>query len=164
MNKKLNVIIKTVIVIVALIGLDQWTKNLAVKYLANQTPIVLIDGVFELNYTTNKGAAFGILQNHQIMFAILTIAVVIFLAVIFLKIPQKKKYMPLNICIAVLIAGAIGNLIDRLSLGYVVDFLYFKLINFPIFNVADIYVTCSAVVLLFVMLFVYKEEDLNFHV
>jgi signal peptidase II len=163
MNKKLNVIIKTVIVIVALIGLDQWTKSLAVKYLANQTPIVLIDGVFELNYTTNKGAAFGILQNHQIMFAILTVAVVIFLAVIFLKIPQKKKYMPLNVCIAVLIAGAIGNLIDRLSLGYVVDFLYFKLINFPIFNVADIYVTCSAVVLLFVMLFVYKEEDLNFH-
>jgi signal peptidase II len=164
MNKKLNGIIASLIAIIALIGLDQWTKSLAVKYLANQTPIVLINEVFELNYTTNKGAAFGILQNHQMMFAILTIAVVIFLMVVYLRIPQAKRYLPLNICITVLIAGAIGNLIDRVYLGYVVDFLYFKLINFPIFNVADIYVTCSAAVLLFVILFIYKEEDLNFHV
>lgn len=163
MNKKLNVILGTLVAIMALIGLDQWTKSLAVAYLKDQTPIVLIDGVFELNYTINKGAAFGILQNHQIMFAILTVAIVIFLAIVYVKIPQKKKYLPLNICLIVLIAGAVGNFIDRVYLGYVVDFLYFKLIDFPIFNVADIYVTCSAIVLLVVMLFIYKEEDLNFN-
>ena len=58
-------------------------------------------------------------------------------------------------------AGAVGNFIDRMSNGYVVDFFYFKLINFPVFNVADIYVTLSAVFLVILLLFKYKEEDLN---
>ena len=58
-------------------------------------------------------------------------------------------------------AGAIGNFIDRVSLNYVVDFLYFKLINFPIFNVADIYVTCSAFVIIVLGIFYYKDEDID---
>ncbi|KIR01773.1 Lipoprotein signal peptidase [Lachnospiraceae bacterium TWA4] len=138
------------------------TKYLAVLHLKNQAPIEIIPSVFELNFTTNKGAAFGILQNHQMVFAVLTMIVLVVLLFMYLKIPRVKKYLPLDLSILVLIAGAIGNLIDRLYLSYVVDFLYFKLIDFPIFNVADMYVTCSVILLAILILVVYKEEDLEF--
>lgn len=161
MNRILKKIVIAVVAILVLVGIDQWTKSLAVAKL--QSPIELIKGVFEFTYVENRGAAFGILQNHQMMFAAFTVIVVILIFVFYLKIPQGKKYLPLNISLVVLIAGAIGNFIDRTYLGYVVDFLYFKLINFPVFNVADIYVTCSAFLLVILVMFVYKEEDLKFN-
>ena len=68
--------------------------------------------------------------------------------------------MPLKIAAVLIYAGAIGNFIDRIRQSYVVDFFYFKVINFPIFNVADIYVTCSAIFLAVLLIFCYKEEDL----
>ena len=74
---------------------------------------------------------------------------------------MERRYLVLRILAVLIVAGAIGNFIDRLRLGYVVDFFYFCLIDFPIFNVADIYVTVSTFVLLFVMFFYYKEEDLD---
>lgn len=161
MNRILKKIVIAVVAILALVGIDQWTKSLAVAKL--QSPIELIKGVFEFTYVENRGAAFGILQNHQMMFAAFTVIVVILIFAFYLRIPQGKKYLPLNISLVVLMAGAIGNFIDRTYLGYVVDFLYFKLINFPVFNVADIYVTCSAFLLVILVMFVYKEEDLKFN-
>ena len=68
--------------------------------------------------------------------------------------------MPLALCLMMVCAGAVGNMIDRVSQGYVVDFLYFKLINFPIFNVADCYVTIAAASLVLLIMFHYKDEDL----
>ena len=68
----------------------------------------------------------------------------------------------LTMCIVTLISGAIGNMIDRFKYGYVIDFLDFKLINFPVFNVADIYVTVSMFFVLILMIFVYKEEDIDY--
>ncbi len=161
MNRILKKIVIAVVAILVLVGIDQWTKSLAVVKL--QTSVELIKGVFEFTYVENRGAAFGILQNHQMMFAAFTVIVVILVFAFYLKIPQGKKYLPLNISLVVLMAGAIGNFIDRTYLGYVVDFLYFKLINFPVFNVADIYVTCSAFLLVILVMFVYKEEDLKFN-
>ncbi len=161
MNRILKKIVIAVVAILMLVGIDQWTKSLAVAKL--QTSVELIKGVFEFTYVENRGAAFGILQNHQMMFAAFTVIVVILIFAFYLKIPQGKKYLPLNISLVVLMAGAIGNFIDRTYLGYVVDFLYFKLINFPVFNVADIYVTCSAFLLVILVMFVYKEEDLKFN-
>lgn len=161
MNRILKKIVIAVVAILVLVGIDQWTKSLAVAKL--QTSVELIKGVFEFTYVENRGAAFGILQNHQMMFAAFTVIVVILIFAFYLKIPQGKKYLPLNISLVVLMAGAIGNFIDRTYLGYVVDFLYFKLINFPVFNVADIYVTCSAFLLVILVMFVYKEEDLKFN-
>ena len=73
----------------------------------------------------------------------------------------SRRYIWLELCVTFLCSGAIGNMIDRIGQGFVVDFLYFKLINFPIFNVADIYVTVSAFVLMVLTRFVYKEEDLR---
>jgi signal peptidase II len=76
------------------------------------------------------------------------------------KLPDEKKFVPLRICITLITAGAAGNLIDRVAQGYVVDFLYFILIDFPIFNVADCYVTVATAVLLILLMKVYSDEDL----
>ena len=74
---------------------------------------------------------------------------------------MTKKYAPLRICAIFILAGGLGNFIDRVRLNYVVDFFYFELIDFPIFNVADIYVTVTMFVLLYLIFFYYKEEDLD---
>ena len=76
--------------------------------------------------------------------------------------PDEKKYRMLHLLLSLIAAGAIGNMIDRIRFDYVVDFIYFVLINFPIFNVADIYVSVSTVVLVILLLFVYQENDLSF--
>jgi signal peptidase II len=76
--------------------------------------------------------------------------------------PDKKKYTKLHFLFSLIVAGAIGNMIDRIRYDYVVDFIYFVRLNFPIFNVADIYVSISAIVLIILLLFVYKEKDLYF--
>ena len=76
------------------------------------------------------------------------------------QLPDEKKFVPLRICITLITAGAAGNLIDRVVQGYVVDFLYFILIDFPIFNVADCYVTVATAVLLILLMKVYSDEDL----
>ncbi len=141
---------------------DQWTKHLAVLHLAGQDALVLFPGVFELHYLENRGAAFGILQNKIWIFAILTVIYLCAAIWIYFKIPRIKKYRILHIIAIILTAGALGNFIDRIRLGYVVDFFYFSLIDFPIFNVADIFVVISFILLAICILFVYKEEDLSF--
>ena len=151
-----------VIVLAALIGLDQWTKHLAAAKLLNSPAKVLIHGVLELTYLENNGAAFSMLQGKQIFFRILT---VVFLAAaiwFLIRIPKRRYYLPMICSVSLLIAGAAGNFIDRISNGYVVDFIYFSIINFPVFNVADIYVTVGIVLLIILLLFYYKEQDFRF--
>ena len=91
-----------------------------------------------------------------------TIAFLVFAVIMIRKMPALHRYLPLKICILVLIAGACGNLIDRILHKYVVDFIYFSLIDFPIFNAADIYVTLSVTALILLVIFKYKEEDFTF--
>lgn len=139
--------------------LDQWTKWLAVSHLKGQEPIILIDRVFQFCYLENKGAAFGLFQNQQLIFLINTALILTAVVYLYGRILGDKRYLPLRICGICICAGAIGNMIDRIRLGYVVDFLYFNLIDFPIFNVADIYVTCAVFALAALILWYYKEED-----
>ena len=146
---------------VALLLLDLGTKIWAASTLPER-PIELVSGVFELRYLENHGAAFGILQNQRWLFLVLTLAFVGFLVFAYIKMPGGRRHFPLRILCITLMAGALGNFVDRLSLGYVRDFLYFRLIDFPIFNVADIYVTVSAFVVVILLLFVYKEDDFAF--
>ena len=146
---------------VILVFLDQYTKYLAMTYLRPKGAIDLIPGVLELRYLENRGAAFGILQNRQWVFVIFAIACIIFCAWTGFRLAVSNRHAALRICLAALCAGAAGNLIDRVARGYVIDFIYFSLIDFPVFNVADIYVTCSVFVLAFLILFYYKEEDLQ---
>lgn len=163
-------IICEIILFALLVFLDQITKYLVVLKLKPVGYIPLIDGVLEFRYLENSGAAFGLFQNKILFFSI--IAIIIFIVILYAKIKinktlygssintgLKKKYLWLDVIFLILISGALGNLIDRIHYNYVVDFIYFKLINFPIFNVADCYVTISAVSLIIMFIFVLKEQD-----
>lgn len=141
--------------------LDQFTKYLAIMKLKNGEPYVILKGIFQLEYLENRGAAFGLFQNQRFIFFLSVIFVCIAVIWFYGRVPMERRYFLLRICAVMIIAGAIGNFIDRVRLEYVVDFFYFKLIDFPIFNVADIYVTVSTAVLILFLCFYYKEEDLE---
>lgn len=153
--------ILALIFVIAGVMLDQFTKSLASAHLKGKKPFVILENVFELQYLENRGAAFGLFQNQYFFFlasvALMTVLVVIF----YRKVPMEKKYFFLRACAVFIMAGAYGNCIDRVTHRYVIDFFYFKLIDFPIFNVADIYVTVATFFLFFLILFYYKEEDLE---
>lgn len=149
-----------IIAVVLGVALDQYTKYLATVHLQEEA-VVLIDGVFELSYLENRGAAFGLFQNQQWLFLIVGIAALVVLTIIYLRMPHDKHYLPLRICIISIVAGAIGNMIDRIRFQYVVDFFYFVLIDFPIFNVADIFATVATFGLLALFLFYYKDRDFD---
>ena len=142
------------------VALDQYTKYLAITHLQGN-PITIIEGVFELRYLENRGAAFGLLQNQQTFFVIITMITLCFVAYLYVRMPKTKHYLWLRVCLLSITAGAIGNMIDRVRLRYVVDFLYFELIDFPIFNVADIFATVATFGLIVLLLFYYKEEDVD---
>jgi signal peptidase II len=184
MNKKSKkTLIISAISVLVLVALDQLTKYLAVVFLKNKPAIPIIKDVFELQYLENQSAAFGMdpvsllhkifsfdvfEKNPQLFldvkmgfFIVATVAILILFILLYLRIPTEKRFQYIDWILIFFSAGAIGNFIDRVSLNYVVDFLYFKLINFPIFNVADIYVTCSAFALIALGLFYYKDEDFD---
>ena len=144
-----------------LIFFDQITKYFAYMYLRLQDSFVLIDGVFELRYLENRGAAFGILQNKVIFLVVITLLFMFFAVIFYKKIPEEKKFRYLRWLILLITAGAAGNMLDRIFRGYVVDFFYFSLINFPIFNIADCYVTVAVAVFILLILFYYDEQDLE---
>lgn len=146
-----------------LILLDQLSKYWATVALKGKEPIVLWEGVFELHYLENRGMAFGLLQNRIGIFLIMTVLILGAIIYYYRLVPNTKRMKPLRIAMVVLAAGAVGNMIDRIVNNYVIDFLFFKAINFPIFNIADCYVTVSFAALIILILFYYKEEELNFH-
>lgn len=161
-KKKIGQILLDIFFIILLIVADQYTKLLAVNNLKNQNAFVIWDKILEFRYLENRGAAFGMLQNQILFFIFMAAIILIAIAFILCKTPVEKKYRFMHIFLVFIAAGAIGNLIDRLRFGYVVDFIYFVLIDFPIFNIADIYVTVGTALLILFILFYYKEEDLNF--
>ena len=161
-KKKVLMSIVDFLLLFLLISVDQYTKTIAVANLKGQGAVPLIRGVLEFNYLENTGAAFGILQNQKVFFIFVAIVILGAIAFIIFKLPDKRKYTVIHILLVMIAAGAIGNMIDRIRLNYVVDFIYFVLINFPIFNVADIYVTVATAVLIIILLFVFKEKDLEF--
>ena len=162
MKKKCWPSIISIVTAAFLIWLDQWTKVLAVKHLKDAPAIELIPGVFELAYVENRGAAFGMMQNQQTFFLIMTAIVLVGIVWLYIRMPFERRYLPLRACFTAFVAGAVGNLIDRLNLGYVVDFFYFRLIDFPVFNVADCYVTVTVFLFAILFLFCYEEEELAF--
>jgi lipoprotein signal peptidase len=149
--------------VILLVLLDQVTKYWARISLKENGPIDVIKGVFSFEYLENKGIAFGLFQNKFVLFVIFTLIILAVLCFFYYRLPDEKRYRPLQICMIFIAAGAIGNMIDRVWLNYVVDFLYFNLINFPIFNIADCYVTLTLFVLAYLLLFHYKEEELYFY-
>lgn len=158
-SKRLKSCLTGSVSFVILIPIDQLTKWLAVVNLKDKEPFIIIDGVFQLRYLENRGAAFGMLQNRQFIFVAGAAVVFLIVAFFYVKMPQESRYLPLRICSVLLCSGAIGNMIDRLRLNYVVDFFYFNLIDFPIFNVADCYVVAACIFFVLLILFYYKEDD-----
>lgn len=165
MNNKSTKSIKSYLLAVGacilLVILDQLTKWLAVTHLKDQAAFVIWKGVFKLEYLENRGAAFGIMQNKQFLFAIGAVVIVALIGYAYGKMPHTSRYYLLRICAVLISAGAFGNLIDRVRLNYVVDFFYFELIDFPIFNVADCYVVVACIMFALSILFYYKEEELK---
>lgn len=115
--------------------LDQLTKWLIVKYMTIGQSIPLIEGVFHLTSHRNRGAAFGILQNQRWFFIVITLLIVFGIIYYLRKLGTTKPII--SWALALILGGAVGNFLDRLLNGEVVDFLDFTLINYPIFNVAD---------------------------
>lgn len=160
-NKKKLFIIDSIIIL-ALLLFDQFTKNLAVQKLMNKPAFVIIPKVLEFDYLENRGVAFGMFQNQKIVILISTMILLTCILLFMLKMPEGKKYTALHFVFSAIIAGGLGNMIDRLRLDYVIDFISFVLIDFPTFNVADCYIVCGTFILFFIIIFVMKEEDLEF--
>lgn len=145
-------------IFILLLTIDRITKQMAIRYVMKQE-IELIPDILSLHYLENRGAAWGWFQNATWLFVLVTIVVIAAMVYFYSHIPMEKKYSLLRVSIIILSAGAVGNFIDRMMWRYVVDFIYVKWINFPVFNVADCYVCISAVMLLYCLLVKYKDED-----
>ncbi len=138
-----------ILIIIIGIVLDRVSKNYAINnFIENPHQGKLLN----FTYLENRGAAFGILQDNRIFFILLTIVIVAGLVYYFIK-NYKTNPQILNIALAFVISGAIGNFYDRLIQGYVVDFLEFDFIKFPVFNVADIFVTVGSFLIIIYLLF-----------
>jgi len=143
-------------IIAAVILLDQLTKQLAVDHLKPIDTFPIIPDALHLTYVTNYGAAFGMLADHRWVFLVIsTVAIVLMAAYLYYK---RDEHPLLGVAISFIIGGGIGNMIDRTLMGYVVDFVDFRLINFAVFNVADIFV-CVGCGLMFLWLFKFAEFD-----
>lgn len=141
------------------VGLDQITKLWVLHSLRLVESVPLIEGVFHLTYVENRGAAFGIFQNQRWIFIVLTIAVVLLvLYAVYIRKFQNKMFL---VCGALVCGGAVGNLIDRIFRGVVVDMFDFRLIHFPVFNVADICVCVGVILAGVYYIFFDKEQTLD---
>lgn len=134
-------ILYSAIIIIGIL-LDQLTKFLSVEFLTKVDTVPIIKNVLHLTYVENRGAAFGMLKEHRWVFISLsTVTIIALILYLFLYREKTKLY---GVPIAMIVSGGIGNMIDRTALGYVVDFIDFRLINFAVFNGADSFVCVGA--------------------
>ena len=149
----------SVIVAAVLAAVDQITKHIALTKLKPIGNTTFIKGFMDFTFVENRGAAFGILNGK--IWLLLILAAIICAVIIYsmLKMPKTKEYRLLKAALTLILAGAVGNVIDRVVRGYVVDFFEFTFINFPVFNMADIYVVVGAIAMALIMIFVIKDED-----
>lgn len=134
-------------IILFVIFLDQYSKYLVIAHIKPLDTLPLIPDVFHLTYVENTGAAFSLFTNMQIFLIIMTLVFIGVLIYFLIKIPDIKENRVINVSLAFIIGGAAGNLLDRLRLDFVVDFLDFRMIKFAIFNLADVFVVCGSIFL-----------------
>ena len=137
---------------------DRFTKLYMLKNLEPIGSKPVIDGFLQFTFVENRGAAFGILQGKTWVFVLLTIVIGAAIIYFMRKLIIKSKYPEIVFALCLILAGAIGNFYDRIAYGYVVDFFDLLFVNFAIFNVADIFVVCGAVILVLLILFDVKED------
>lgn len=144
---------------VVLIGLDQATKYLALTNLKPIGSMVFINGFLDFTFVENRGVAFGMFSGQRWFILLLTAVITVALLYYYNKLPRTKEYQLVRMVTLLIFSGAIGNMIDRMFRGYVVDFFEFSFFRFPVFNVADIYVVVGVCILAFLILFVIKEPE-----
>ncbi len=160
-KEKFILLFTSFMILCLLLLFDQYTKQLAVTRLKGQAPYVLIEGVLEFNYLENTGAAFSSFSGKQTFLILLTTLVILLLLWKYVTLPVTRRLLGMRFCMLLILSGAVGNLIDRLINHYVVDFIYFVPIDFPKFNVADIYITVGVALLAILLFFYYTEEELE---
>lgn len=151
------VLILTTLVVV----LDQVTKHFA-KSLIGKDNIIIIDKLVELTYLENRGAAFGILQGKSLLFVLITLSVIAYIIYFLYKNPNFKTIT--KVCLAFILGGAIGNFIDRIINGYVVDFIFVRFwghYDFPVFNIADIAVSVGVILLIYITIFTNEFDEVG---
>ncbi len=146
-------------IVLLMIGADQAVKYTAELYLRGDGSLPLIKGVFQLTYCENTGAAWSLFRGSRWVFVVLTAAAVIALCVMLKK--RMFKHFIGTAGALLIIGGALGNLIDRIFRGYVIDLFDFVLISFPVFNVADICITIGGVFWVVYFLFLDGKKDGN---
>ena len=160
-NKVLIIRLAMAAAVILLVVLDQIVKNWARVYLLPVGALPILDGFIGFRYATNTGAAFGLFQGGRWFFLIATLLVFAVLLYYEFKIPHNKQNLWLRIPMVLIFAGGLGNFIDRLLVGYVVDMFEFLFISFPIFNVADILVVTGTFVYAFATIFILKDNPEN---
>ena len=161
-KNSLKMLIADLCICVVAILFDQLTKVRIRATLPVSSSFDVIPGVLEILHHENSGASWGLMKGQTTFFVIIGVIVAVGLIIFVPRIPDEKKFLPLNIASAFIMAGDLGNTIDRIDKKTVTDFIYVSCINFPIFNVADIYIVVATLGLAALILFVYKEEDLRF--
>ncbi len=161
--------IRHLIYAIILVVIDQlskyWIRTNIGDLSESHEDIIVWSGVFRITFLKNNGAVWGMGSGETGSVVLLTIATILIMAgvlLVYFRIPNDKKYNLIQIILMFIVAGAIGNLIDRIFLHYVTDFLYFELINFPVFNIADCYITVSCFLLVILMLTKYRNDELDF--
>ena len=146
-------------IIAGAIGLDQLTKWLAVVNLQGEPSFPLWREVLHFTYVENTGMAFGMMKDHRWVFMVFSTVSIIALLVYLFRFRPENRWM--QISMAMIIGGGIGNMIDRIFLGYVVDFIDFRLINFAVFNVADSFVSVGAVLLVIALIYDVVRDNMK---
>lgn len=143
-------IILCIVICALLIGTDQFTKYLVVEYLKEKEQFVVIENVLSFRYVENTGAVFGSFAAHTIVLTVVSIILIGVVIFYFLKNKNQSKFI--NICLLLMISGGIGNVIDRIRLKYVIDFIEPLFVNFAVFNFADCLITVGAFALMFYLI------------
>ena len=160
-RKKSGPVILSAAVMILLVLLDQLTKYAALQHLKGKPPVSILPGILELVYVENSGISFGLFQDSAViisLFSILWIGIMIYFLC---RIQRRGGHILLCAGLVMAISGAAGNLIDRIRFHFVLDFIYLSFIHFPVFNVADILVVSGMILLAFLILFIYQEDDLH---
>ena len=139
-----------------IVALDQWTKALTVAAIPLYGHIPALDGLFRFSYVQNTGAAFSSFRGQQWLFALIF---AVFTVMLLWELRRKSLGLkPFEYwCVTAIWAGGLGNMIDRVRLGYVVDMIELEFMSFPVFNVADCFITCGCVLLIAHLVLVNKE-------
>ena len=155
-------LLKYILLIIAIVAVDQWTKWLVVENIPLYGNVEFWSGVLSFTYVRNTGAAWSLFQNQQWLFAIVFALFTAGILLEYFKFPMPFTNLE-RWLIAAVYAGGLGNMIDRVRLGYVVDMLHTDFMDFPVFNVADCFISCGCILLILHMIFfnkaMWKEEE-----